>query len=52
MIDGAFSLIALAPPLQRPFVLPEQPWRSPDAMTVAIAAARDVGLEIGRVGLG
>jgi len=47
VIDGGFYLIALARPLPKLFALPEQTWRSPDAMTVAIAAARDVGLEIG-----
>jgi uncharacterized protein len=47
VIDGGFYLISLARPLPRLFALPEQTWRSPDAMTVAIAAARDVGLEIG-----
>jgi hypothetical protein len=29
------------------FSLPEQTWRSPDVMTVGVAAARDAGLEIG-----
>jgi len=47
VVDGGFYLIALARPLPKLFALPEQTWRSPDAMTMAIAAARDAGLEIG-----
>jgi uncharacterized protein len=46
-IDGGFYLIGLARPLPRLFTLPEQAWRSPDAMTIGLAAARDTGLEIG-----
>jgi glycosyltransferase A (GT-A) superfamily protein (DUF2064 family) len=46
-IDGGFYLIGLARPLPRLFGLPEQAWRSPDAMTIGLAAARDAGLEIG-----
>jgi glycosyltransferase A (GT-A) superfamily protein (DUF2064 family) len=46
-IDGGFYLIGLARPLPQLFALPEQAWRSPDAMTVGLAAARDSGLEIG-----
>jgi glycosyltransferase A (GT-A) superfamily protein (DUF2064 family) len=47
VIDGGFYMIAIARPLPKLFALSEQTWRSPDAMTVAIAAARDAGLEIG-----
>lgn len=47
VIDGGFYLIAIARPLPQLFSLPEQAWRSPDVMTVGIAAARDAGLEIG-----
>jgi glycosyltransferase A (GT-A) superfamily protein (DUF2064 family) len=46
-IDGGFYLIAIARPLPTLFSLPEQAWRSPDVMAIAIAAARDVGLEVG-----
>jgi uncharacterized protein len=46
-IDGGFYLVAIARPLPKLFALPEQTWRSPDVMTVGIAAARDAGLEIG-----
>jgi glycosyltransferase A (GT-A) superfamily protein (DUF2064 family) len=46
-IDGGFYLIGLARPLPQLFALPEQAWRSPDAMTIGLAAARDTGLEIG-----
>jgi glycosyltransferase A (GT-A) superfamily protein (DUF2064 family) len=46
-IDGGFYLIGLARPLPRLFSLPEQAWRSPDAMTIGLAAARESGLEIG-----
>ena len=46
-IDGGFYLIGLARPLPQLFGLPEQAWRSPDAMTIGLAAARDAGLEIG-----
>jgi glycosyltransferase A (GT-A) superfamily protein (DUF2064 family) len=46
-IDGGFYLIGLARPLPRLFALPEQAWRSPDAMTIGLVAARDAGLEIG-----
>jgi glycosyltransferase A (GT-A) superfamily protein (DUF2064 family) len=47
MLDGGFYLIAIARPLPMLFSLPEQSWRSPDVMAIAIAAAREAGLEIG-----
>jgi hypothetical protein len=46
-IDGGFYLIGLARPLPQLFGLSEQAWRSPDAMSVGLAAAREAGLEIG-----
>jgi glycosyltransferase A (GT-A) superfamily protein (DUF2064 family) len=46
-MDGGFYLIAIARPLPTLFSLPEQAWRSPDVMAIAIAAAQDIGLEIG-----
>ena len=46
-IDGGFYMIALQRPQPKLFALPEQVWRSPDVMTLAVAAARDAGLEIG-----
>jgi glycosyltransferase A (GT-A) superfamily protein (DUF2064 family) len=46
-VDGGFYLIGITRPLPRLFGLPEQAWRSPDAMTVGMAAAREAGLEVG-----
>ena len=40
-------MIAISRPVPKLFALPEQAWRSPDAMTVGLAAAREAGLEIG-----
>jgi glycosyltransferase A (GT-A) superfamily protein (DUF2064 family) len=47
VIDGGFYLIGIGRPMPRLFSLPEQAWRSPDVMTIAFAAARDAGLEVG-----
>jgi glycosyltransferase A (GT-A) superfamily protein (DUF2064 family) len=47
VIDGGYYLIAINRPLPQLFALPEQAWRSPDAMTMGLAAARDAGLEVG-----
>ncbi len=46
-VDGGLYLVGLARPTPKLFGLPEQAWRSPDVMTVGLAAARDAGLEIG-----
>ncbi len=46
-IDGGFYLIAMARPLPKLFALPEQAWRAPDVMALAVTAARDDGMEIG-----
>jgi glycosyltransferase A (GT-A) superfamily protein (DUF2064 family) len=46
-IDGGFYLIAIGRPQPRLFALPEAAWRSPDVMTVGVAAAQEAGLEIG-----
>ena len=46
-IDGGLYLVGLARPVPKLFGLPEQAWRSPDVMTVGLAAARDAGLEVG-----
>jgi uncharacterized protein len=46
-IDGGFYLIGISRPLPALFGLPEQAWRSPDVMTLGVAAAREAGLEIG-----
>jgi glycosyltransferase A (GT-A) superfamily protein (DUF2064 family) len=46
-VDGGFYLIGVARPLPKLFSLPEQAWRSPDVMTIGLAAARDAGLELG-----
>jgi hypothetical protein len=45
--DGGFYMIGLARPLPALFALPEQAWRSPDAMSAAIVAAQKAGLEVG-----
>ncbi len=47
VIDGGFYLIGISHPLPTLFSLPEQTWRSRDAMTIALAAAREAGLEVG-----
>ncbi len=46
-IDGGFYLIAIRRPLPALFALPEPTWRSPDVMSISIAAAREAGLEVG-----
>ncbi len=45
--DGGFYLVAIPRPLPALFGLPEQVWRSTDAMAMGLAAARDAGLEVG-----
>jgi glycosyltransferase A (GT-A) superfamily protein (DUF2064 family) len=47
VIDGGFYLIAIARPQPRLFSLPEQAWRGPNVMGMALAAARETGLEVG-----
>lgn len=47
VFDGGFYLIAIARPTPNLFGLPEQVWRSADAMGLGLAAARDAGLEVG-----
>jgi len=47
VIDGGFYLIGISRPLPDLFSLPEQAWRDHDAMTLAVAAVRNAGLEIG-----
>ncbi len=46
-IDGGLYLIAIPKPLPQLFGLPEQAWRSPDVMTFSMAAAKEMGLEVG-----
>jgi len=46
-IDGGLYLVAVARPMPRLFALPEQIWRSPDAMAIGLSAARDAELEVG-----
>jgi glycosyltransferase A (GT-A) superfamily protein (DUF2064 family) len=46
-IDGGFYLIAINQPLPELFALSEAIWRSPDVMGLALAAAREAGLEVG-----
>jgi glycosyltransferase A (GT-A) superfamily protein (DUF2064 family) len=45
--DGGFYMVGIPRPLAALFALPETEWRSPDAMSAAIAAARDAELEVG-----
>jgi hypothetical protein len=45
--DGGFYMIGLARPVPALFQLPERAWRSPDAMSAAIVAAREADLEVG-----
>jgi glycosyltransferase A (GT-A) superfamily protein (DUF2064 family) len=47
VFDGGLYLLAIARPLPELFGLPEQTWRNPDAMMVALAAAQHAGLQIG-----
>lgn len=47
VFDGGFYLVAIARPMPNLFSLPEQVWRSADAMTMGLAAAREAGLEVG-----
>jgi glycosyltransferase A (GT-A) superfamily protein (DUF2064 family) len=46
-LEGGFYLIGINRPLPKLFALPEQAWRSPDAMALALAAVRAAGLELG-----
>jgi uncharacterized protein len=46
-IDGGLYMVAIARPLPKLFSLPEQAWRSPDVMTMGLAAARKADLEVG-----
>jgi glycosyltransferase A (GT-A) superfamily protein (DUF2064 family) len=46
-IDGGFYLIGISRPMPKLFALPEKAWRSPDVMTIGLAAAREAGLEVG-----
>lgn len=47
VFDSGFYLIALARPLPALFELSEQSWSSPEATTLAIAAAHGAGVEAG-----
>jgi glycosyltransferase A (GT-A) superfamily protein (DUF2064 family) len=47
VFDGGFYLIAIARPTPKLFALPEPVWRSTDAMSMGLTAARDAGLEVG-----
>jgi glycosyltransferase A (GT-A) superfamily protein (DUF2064 family) len=46
-VEGGFYLIGMPRPMPKLFGLPEQAWRSPDVMTMGLAAAREAGLEVG-----
>jgi glycosyltransferase A (GT-A) superfamily protein (DUF2064 family) len=45
--DGGFYMIGLARPLPALFALPETSWRSPDAISAAVGAVTEAGLEVG-----
>jgi glycosyltransferase A (GT-A) superfamily protein (DUF2064 family) len=47
VIDGGLYLLGIARALPELFGLPEDAWRSPDVMTMGLAAVRDAGLELG-----
>jgi len=47
VFDGGFYLIAISRPMPKLFALPEHVWRDTDAMGLAMATARDFGLEVG-----
>jgi glycosyltransferase A (GT-A) superfamily protein (DUF2064 family) len=47
VIDGGLYLLGIPRLLAKLFTLPEDAWRSSDVMVLAIAAAREAGLEIG-----
>jgi uncharacterized protein len=47
VFDGGFYMVAINRPLPNLFSLPELAWRSSDAMTMGLAAAREAGLEVG-----
>jgi glycosyltransferase A (GT-A) superfamily protein (DUF2064 family) len=47
VIDGGLYLIAVDRPQPELFALPEQVWRGPDVLGMALAAARKAGLEVG-----
>jgi glycosyltransferase A (GT-A) superfamily protein (DUF2064 family) len=47
VFDGGFYLVAIQRPMSKLFELPESTWRGADAMSLALAAAGEVGLEIG-----
>jgi hypothetical protein len=45
--DGGFYMVGIGRPLAALFGLSEEVWRSPDAMSAAIVAAREAELEVG-----
>jgi len=47
VIGGGLYLVAVSRPQPKLFSLPEQAWRGADVMTMGLAAARRVGLEVG-----
>ncbi len=49
VIDGGFYLVAMPRPVRQLFALPEQVWRSSDAVGAGLLAARESGLEVGIV---
>lgn len=47
VFDGGFYLLALARPLPALFTLAADAWRGPDAMTLALEAVNQAGLQVG-----
>jgi glycosyltransferase A (GT-A) superfamily protein (DUF2064 family) len=47
VFDGGFYLVAISRPMSKLFELPESTWRDADAMSLALAAAAEAGLEVG-----
>lgn len=47
VIDDGYYVIAIHRPQPTLFALPEQAWRGTDVMSMALAAARKTGLEVG-----
>jgi glycosyltransferase A (GT-A) superfamily protein (DUF2064 family) len=47
VIDGGLYVIAVDRPQPQLFALPEQVWRGPDVMAMALAVAREGRLEVG-----
>ncbi len=47
VFDGGFYLVAMARPIDALFSLPDDVWRSPDALSIALGAAFEAGIDAG-----